>query len=316
MNSGLEKKGRIFNIQKYSIYDGQGIRTLVFLKGCNMRCDWCSNPEGLEYAYQVMYSQENCTQCGKCSDVCPVGIHRMVSNDRGVTEHHLNRNIECIGCKKCEEVCFSDALEIVGKEITVQEVMDIVMQDYSFYLASDGGVTLGGGEMSTQIDFAEEILKQCKKMMLNTAVETNGTTALSNYERLAKYTDLFLFDIKHIDTQQHQKLFGFGNEGVKRNLQRLIELGANIVIRMPIIKGYNDSYDAITGAIHYVMQLADNSNIKRIEFLPYHQFGKTKYEKLGMIYPVKHDPSYSNEELDKLSAFFNTFNFDIRLVKH
>lgn len=316
MSDGLEIKGKIFNIQKYSIYDGKGIRTLVFLKGCNIRCPWCSNPEGLEKAYQVMYQQKNCTNCGACSEVCPAGIHGMFRNADGFNEHRINRSIECIGCKKCEEACITDALEIVGQEVTVQQVMDIVMQDYDFYVASGGGITLGGGEMSLQIDFAVELLKQCKQTMINTAVETNGTTKLENYERLAEYTDLFLFDIKHIDTHEHKRLYGVGNESVQRNLQRLMELKANVVIRMPIVKGYNDSYDAITGAIHYVMAMAKIGNIKRIEFLPYHQFGKTKYEKLDMIYPIKEDPSYTNEELDKLTAFFNKFDFDIRLVKH
>lgn len=316
MDEVLEQKGRIFNIQKYSIYDGDGIRTLIFFKGCNICCAWCSNPEGISSKFQVMFSRDKCVNCGKCVEVCPVGIHYRTSDSSGAPVHQVDRNIDCIGCRKCEEVCITEALDIVGKDVTVNELMKIIMQDYDFYQASGGGVTLGGGELSLQADFATALLSECKKKMINTAIETNGMTNLANYEKLASCTDLFLFDFKHIDTHQHKNLFGIGNEGVKRNLERLIELNANIVIRMPLIRGYNDSYDAITGAIHYVMELAKSGNIQRIDILPYHQFGKNKYARLDMIYSVAGDLSYSANELDKLALFLATFDFDIRLVKH
>lgn len=311
-------KGRIFNIQKYSIYDGDGIRTLIFFKGCNLRCDWCANPEGLTSNFQVMFTQEKCVACGKCAEVCPAGVHLMSINSNGNAVHTINRHVDCIGCRKCEEVCMGDALDIMGKDVTVPELMDIIMQDYDFYMSSGGGVTLGGGELTLQTDFAVELLTECKKQMINTAIETQGTTSLANYEKLAKCTDLFLFDIKQINSDLHRNLLGIDNEGVKRNLEKLVELGANIVIRMPLIRGYNDSYDSITGAFKYVMELAkrENSHIHRIDVLPYHQFGKTKYEKLDMIYPITQDLGYSDEELDKLSDFFNQFDFDIRLVRH
>ncbi|MGL4861215.1 MAG: choline TMA-lyase-activating enzyme [Enterobacteriaceae bacterium] len=316
MTSGLQKKGKVFNIQKYSIYDGDGTRTVVFLKGCNWRCAWCSNPEGLESPPQVMYSPQNCTNCGQCIDVCPVNIHYAVRNERGFREHRINRDIDCVGCMKCEEICCTDALHIVGRTMTVEQVMDVVMQDVAFYRTSGGGMTLGGGEATLQIDFVLELMQECKRRMIHTAIETNGSTSLQNYERLAECTDLFLYDLKHIDTHEHKKLLGVGNEAVLRNLERLVELQARVIIRIPIIKGWNDSYSAITGIIEYVMNLAKKGGIERIEFLPYHQFGKNKYAMLDMIYPVEGDPSYSAQELEKLVAFFNTFDFDIRLVKH
>ncbi|MCG3884846.1 choline TMA-lyase-activating enzyme [Photobacterium leiognathi] len=317
-NNAEEMKGRIFNIQKYSIYDGEGIRTLIFFKGCNLRCDWCANPEGLSSKFQVMVSNDKCVQCGKCADVCPAGVHLMTTDGEGNKVHQINQNADCIGCRKCEEVCMGGALDVMGKDVTVSELMDIIMQDYDFYMSSGGGVTLGGGELSLQTDFAVALLKECKSRMINTAIETQGTTSLSNYEKLATCTDLFLFDIKQINTDLHKELFGIGNEGVKRNLERLVELGANIVIRMPLIRGYNDSYDSITNAFEYVMKLAKNGkgNIKRIDVLPYHQFGKTKYEKLGMIYPIQKDIGYTDDELNKLSKFLKRFDFNIQLVKH
>jgi pyruvate formate lyase activating enzyme len=213
-------------------------------------------------------------------------------------------------------VCINNALDVMGTDVTVPELMDIIMQDYDFYMSSGGGVTLGGGELSLQADFATALLTECKKQMINTAIETQGTTSLDNYKKLATCTDLFLFDIKQIQTGKHRQLFGIGNERVKSNLEYLVDLGANIVIRMPLIRGYNDSYDSITGAFDYVMELAKRGNIQRIDVLPYHQFGKSKYDKLDMIYPVKQDLGYSEEELDKLSSFFTQFDFDIRLVRH
>lgn len=316
MNTAAEIRGRIFNIQKYSIYDGDGIRTLIFLKGCNIRCPWCANPEGLSSQFQVMFSHDKCVGCGKCVDVCPAGIHYMTTNEQGEAVHRVNRSIDCIGCRKCEEVCISDALDIMGKDVTVSEMMEIIMQDYDFYISSGGGVTIGGGEMSLQTDFAVELLRECKKMMINTAIETQGTTSLANYEKLAEVVDLFLFDVKHIDTVEHKNLFGIGNENVRRNLERLMELGANVVMRIPLVRGYNDSFDAITGAIEYAMELSKRGNLSRIDILPYHQLGRGKYDKLDMIYPIKKDPTYSVEELDQLEAFFKKFDFDIRLVRH
>ena len=316
MEMAAEIRGRIFNIQKYSIYDGDGIRTLVFLKGCNIRCPWCSNPEGLSSEFQVMYSHDKCVDCGKCVDVCPAGVHYMTTNESGKQVHRVDRAVDCIGCRKCEEVCISDALDIMGKDVSVSELMKIIMQDYDFYISSGGGVTIGGGEMSLQTDFAVALLRECKKMMINTAVETQATTNVANYEKLAEVVDQFLIDIKHIDTAQHRALFGIGNENVRRNLERLMDLGANVVIRMPLVRGYNDSYDAITGAINYAKELSKRGNIQRIDILPYHQFGRNKYEKLEMIYPIKNDPSYTPEELDSLEAFFKKFDFDIRLVRH
>lgn len=317
-NQDAEMKGRIFNIQKYSIYDGDGIRTLIFFKGCNLRCDWCANPEGLSSQFQVMVSHDKCVQCGKCADVCPAGVHHMRTEATGNRVHYVDRRVDCTGCRQCEAVCMGDALDVMGKDVTVAELMDIIMQDYDFYMSSGGGVTLGGGELSLQTDFAVALLTACKAQMINTAIETQGTTRIENYEKLAKCVDLFLFDLKQIDTDQHRALFGIGNEGVKRNLERLVELGANIVIRMPLIRGYNDSYDSITDAFEYVMALAKRGNgcIQRIDVLPYHQFGKIKYDKLDMIYPIQHDLSYSDEELTQLSEFFTQFDFDIRLVRH
>lgn len=310
-----ELTGRIFNIQKYSIYDGEGIRTLIFFKGCNLRCPWCANPEGLTSQFQVMFSPDKCISCGDCVSVCPTGVHQR-REINGELKHSVDRTKNCIGCRRCEEICTRSALDVVGRDVTVSELMDIIMQDYDFYVASGGGVTIGGGEMSLQTDFAVALFRECKKMMINTAVETQGTTSLESYQKLAQVTDTFLFDLKEHDDAHHQALFGMGNSGIHRNLEWLVDNGANVVVRMPLIRDFNDSWDAITGAIEYVKKLARRGNIQRIDILPYHQLGKNKYARLDMPYPIKDHPSYSDEELQRLERFFTQFDFDIRLIRH
>jgi len=310
-----ELTGRIFNIQKYSIYDGDGIRTLIFFKGCNLHCAWCSNPESLSPHFQVMFSHDKCTDCGECVSVCPSGTHYR-ANINGSLKHMINREADCSGCRKCEEICTQSALSIVGRDYTVSELMEVIMQDYFFYTSSGGGVTIGGGEMSMQTDFAVALFNECKKVMINTAIETQGTTSLENYKKLAKVTDTFLFDLKEFDSNTHKSLFGMGNERVKRNLEWLVDSGANVVVRMPLVRGYNDSEASIINTIDYVKDLSRRGNIRRIDILPYHQLGKSKYQKLDMAYTIDGDPSYSNEELTQLESWFKEFDFDIRLVRH
>ncbi|MBJ9999957.1 choline TMA-lyase-activating enzyme [Erwinia sp. S38] len=315
MMTTKELTGRIFNIQKYSIYDGDGIRTLIFFKGCNISCPWCSNPEGLNGNFQVMYSHDKCIDCGACVSVCPSGTHYR-ANINGSLKHFINREAGCSGCRKCEEICTQDAISIVGKDYTVSELMEVIMQDYFFYTSSGGGVTIGGGEMSLQTDFAVALFSECKKVMINTAVETQGTTPLENYKKLAAVTDTFLFDLKEMDSANHKTLFGMGNERVKRNLEWLVDSGANVVVRIPLVRGYNDSEESVLTAIDYIKKLSRRGNIRRIDILPYHQLGKSKYQKLDMNYPVLNDPSYTPEELNYMESRFKTFDFDIRLVRH
>ncbi len=180
-SSILERKARIFNVQKYSIYDGPGVRTLIFFKGCPLRCQWCSNPEGLERKYQVMYKEDSCIHCGNCIAACPVQLHSFLAEADGQlatkhesSKHRVNRSIDCIGCRKCEIVCPKQALSIVGSDKTISDVLEIIQQDALFYLSSGGGVTLGGGEVTAQPEFATNLLTECKRMGIHTAIETSG----------------------------------------------------------------------------------------------------------------------------------------------
>lgn len=316
-NRILERKARIFNVQKYSIYDGPGVRTLIFFKGCPLRCKWCSNPEGLKRKYQVMYKEDLCINCGNCIPVCPVHIHCLLDKEDGQPPRHkINRNIDCVGCRKCENVCPKQALSIVGSDKTISEVMGIIQQDVLFYHSSGGGVTLGGGEVTAQPEFATNLLTECKRMGIHTAIETSGYAKLDTLLMIAQFTDLFLYDIKHIDSDRHYELTGVRNERILDNLTELIRRGYNVKIRMPLIRGLNDSEDTIGGTLEFLQQFKGYKNFQGIDLLPYHKLGINKYKQLDMEYGITEDLSFKDEELDKIEEFIKGYDLEVKVIKH
>ncbi|MGL5314863.1 MAG: glycyl-radical enzyme activating protein, partial [Peptostreptococcaceae bacterium] len=182
-NNHFERKARIFNVQKYNMYDGPGVRTLIFFQGCPLRCRWCANPEGLEKRYRVMFKSNSCIDCNRCKDVCPVKIHGVGINNT----HTIDRTKQCIGCKKCEQECNQEALKIVGEDKGISELLKVIEEDRTFYEMSGGGVTLGGGEVLMQPEAAINLLMVCKNVGLNTAIETCGYTTLDVIEKVAEY---------------------------------------------------------------------------------------------------------------------------------
>ena len=308
----IERKALIFNVQKYNMYDGPGIRTLVFFKGCPLRCKWCANPEGLEKKYQVLYKRNSCIDCGACVSVCPVGIHSISKENR----HEVNRSIECIGCRKCQEVCTEAALSIVGEVKTISELMEIIEEDRDFYDVSGGGVTLGGGEVTMQSEFAANLLMVCKQEGINTAIETCGYAKLDAMLQMAEFTDLFLYDIKHIDPERHYKLTGVHNERILENLKELLHRRYNVKIRMPLLKGINDSQEEIEKVIEFLMPFRDYKNFKGIDLLPYHKLGVNKYTQLGKEYPIEGDPSLTGEDLDRIEGWIKKYEFPVTVVRH
>jgi pyruvate formate lyase activating enzyme len=308
----IERKAFIFNKQKYNMYDGPGVRTLIFFKGCPLRCKWCSNPEGLERRFQIMFKPTTCVSCGACVPVCSQGIHSL--SPEGV--HLIDHNIECIGCGECVKACNPDALKIAGEQVAISELLDYVEQDRAFYDQSGGGVTLGGGEVTSQPEAAINLLMACKQEGINTAIETCGYAKKETMLRFAEFVDLFLFDLKHIDPEKHFELTGVRNEMILENLEELIMKRQNVKVRMPMLKGINDSEAEIQGVIDFLMPFKEFKNFKGIDLLPYHKLGVNKYLQLGMEYPIEGDPSLSDEDLDRIEGMIKKCDFPVSVIRH
>lgn len=259
-DAGMILKATIFDIERNSYVDGPGIRTTVFFKGCNLKCQWCHNPESQSAARQMLFYKNKCTGCGKCKEKCPNSLEK------------------CELCGKCALFCPQDAREICGKEYTAEEILKIVLKDKDFYDESGGGVTFSGGECMLQIDFLEKILHLCKKNGIHTAVDTAGHVPFEYFERILPYTDLFLYDIKCSDSEKHKHFTGVGNEKILENLAKLLGTGASVWVRIPIIPSVNDGEEEM----RKIKALLDSFGMpEKIELLPYHAMGEHKYEAMG-----------------------------------
>lgn len=309
----LERKAVIFNTQKYNVYDGPGIRTLIFFKGCPLRCKWCANPEGLIRGTQVLFKRDLCVNCGRCLGVCPQGIHQF---SRETLRHVVDRSISCVGCRKCAEACPQGAIEIVGEEKTVSELLALVKEDQMFYESSGGGVTLGGGEVTAQPEAALSLLQACKREGIQTAIETCGYAKREDLLRMANFVDLFLFDIKQIDAVKHSRWTGVYNERILDNLEALLRGCYNVRIRMPLIRGANDAPEDIEKTAEFLAPFKDYRNFKGIDLLPYHKMGVAKYRQLDMAYLLEEDPSLSAERLEEIEAQLRGHGFQVRTVRH
>ncbi|MCP3923250.1 MAG: choline TMA-lyase-activating enzyme [Desulfobacterales bacterium] len=309
----IERKALIFNIQKYNMYDGPGVRTIVFFKGCPLRCKWCSNPESQKKKHQVMYKESQCVDCGACVSVCPTGVHKLSPINE---KHEFVDGSECIGCRKCEEVCTAKALSVVGEVKTISEIMEIVEEDRAFYEMSEGGLTLGGGEALMQPEAVVNLLNVCKQRGINTAVETCGYAKPEALMKVAEFTDLFLFDIKHMDSEIHYKLTGVRNESILRNLKLLLQNRKNVRIRVPLLKNVNDSENDIKKLIDFLEPFREYKGFKGVDLLPYHKLGVNKYKQLGWNYPLNNDPGLTEEELMKIESNIKKYNFPVSVIRH
>ncbi len=266
-------RGRIFDIQRFSIHDGPGIRTLVFLKGCPLRCLWCHNPEGINPDPELSFIPEKCIGCGYCFRACPRHAHEMIDGS-----HVLDRS-KCTVCGACTEECYAGALELIGREVSVEEVMREVLSDRPFYETSGGGMTLSGGEPLMQIDFTEALLAAAKDVHVHCCVETCGYADFTCFERIIRYVDLFLYDVKEIDDDRHIEFTGVPTGKIIENLRRLHDAGASIRVRVPVIPGYNDREDTFRGIADLVKGLP---NLEGVELMPYHHLGSDKRRRLDI----------------------------------
>ena len=308
----LERKATIFNIQKYNMYDGPGVRTLVFFKGCGLRCKWCSNPEIQRPGPEVLFKKRQCVNCGACVQVCPAGVHVMT----GGQEHTVDRSRECVGCGRCVQVCNQAALAIAGEKRNISELVDIVEEDRPFYANSGGGLTVGGGEPLMQHEAVANLLLACRSRGINTAMETAGFARQDVVQSIADLVDLFLFDIKHMDPDRHHELTGARNEGILANLRWLLENGFNVRVRMPLLRGSNDD-DAEMHAVGSMLSAhVGRKNLKGVDLLPYHKMGVGKYAQLDREYPVQGDPSLDDASLHRMSSILQGYGLAATIVKH
>lgn len=309
----IERKALIFNIQKYNMYDGPGVRTLIFFKGCPLRCAWCSNPEGQKRRSQVLFKTNLCVNCGACVPVCPVGIHAMSPDGR---THRVNADIECVGCRKCEAACNASALAVVGETRTISELMAVIEEDRPFYDVSGGGVTLGGGEVLMQPEAAANLLMACKQKGIHTAIETCGYARPEALLKVAEFTDLFLFDVKHMDSARHHELTGVRNESILSNLKLLLENRHHVRVRLPLLKGLNDGERELRMLVEFLRPYQDCKNFKGVDLLPYHRMGVGKYGQLGWGYALDGNLTPDDEALARMEGMFRAAGIPVALIRH
>jgi len=272
--------GTVFNIQRFSVNDGPGIRTTVFLKGCPLDCIWCHNPESKSPSPELSFDAKSCVECGTCLDNCPSGCHRLKG---GI--HTIDRRF-CRLCGSCTRDCAGGALEIIGKECEAADVIEDVFRDAPFFKNSGGGMTISGGEPLFQPEFTLELLRLAKAKEMNTAIETSGFAGWKCIEAIIPYTDCFLFDIKETDGCKHLQFTGAPLAPILENLRHLDDSGASIILRCPLIPDYNVRAEHFIG----IAELADTlKNVKQIELEPYHPLGASKACNIGKMYAVAND---------------------------
>jgi pyruvate formate lyase activating enzyme len=279
----------ITDIQRFSVHDGPGIRTLVFFKGCPLKCIWCQNPETLSSSPQLFYSESICIHCGLCAEECPRKAIRRTP-DGVVFERSL-----CQACGRCVPYCYPGARRMVNREVSLEEVFAEVMKDEVFYRNSGGGVTLSGGEVSLYPSFARELLKKLKGEAVHTAIETCGYAEWPSLRMILEYSDLALFDIKLTDRVKHERYTGVDNQKILDNLARVARLGVPLIVRIPLIPGVNN--DART--LREIAHLAQQAKAAEVHILPFHQLGASKWLALGRAYQCAQMPCPSHDEIEE-----------------
>lgn len=307
--------GLVCNIQRFSVHDGPGIRTTVFLKGCTLRCFWCHNPESIGRGLELQLHPDRCIGCDECSRVCPTGAQEVTADGERVYHREL-----CIACGACVEVCYAGARELTGREMTVDAVVHEILQDSPFYENSGGGVTLSGGEPVYQPEFSLEVLQRCRDAGIHTAIETAGNVPWEKLALLMPVTDLVMMDLKHMDPEKHQWAVGASNRLILANARRLVETGKPIIFRTPIVPTVNDTPEEIGAIAAFVAELqamrragngADPAPLS-LELLPFHRMAGDKYNSMGLDYRAKDLVPPTKETMAALVEVGQAYGIQVR----
>jgi pyruvate formate lyase activating enzyme len=302
----LEKKGLIFDIQKFSLQDGPGIRTIVFMKGCPLRCKWCHNPESQANYPEIAYYPNNCIYCRECVKACPehsiIEVRNKIRIDRSFCK-------ECQS-KPCVEACNFEAIKLIGRYVTVQELMKELKKDDVFYRMSDGGITISGGEPLYQADFVRDLLKELKKKNYHTSIETCSFCPWEQFQKVIDYTDLFLCDIKNMDQKNHLKGTGVKNFLILDNIMKLSRVAKKVIIRIPVIPKFNDNDQNMKQIIDFALK----NSIDEIHLLPYHDYGASKYKAIGRKYNLHDRKSPQKSQLDHFKKLIEFHHVQCKIV--
>jgi pyruvate formate lyase activating enzyme len=290
----LIASGIIFDIQRFAIHDGPGIRTTLFLKGCPLACWWCHNPESISPQPQLAWATERCTDCGRCFTVCPEGVHERLPDGT----HVLNRE-RCRLCGRCVAACAGEALAIRGRAITVEEAVAELARDRPFYETSGGGITLSGGEPLAQPEFTAAVLERCRAEGLHTCLDTSGQAAWEDFERALAWTDLVLYDFKIADPVRHRRYTGVTNDLIRENLARVDALGTPIEVRIPVIPGVNDDPENLDATAAFIARLRA---VRQVTLLGYHRLGESKYRCIGRVYPLEGTRPPERDRLEEIAG--------------
>ena len=293
----------VSSIQRFSVHDGPGIRTTVFFKGCNLRCEWCHNPEALVPDRQMQFFADRCIGCGACLDECSRGAHQLTNGERKFDR------ARCTACGSCAIVCYPKAMLPAGREMTVDQVMEEIVADREFYENSGGGVTLSGGEPLAQLESALAVLTACKAERIHTAIETNLAWPWSQVAATVPWTDLFMVDVKLMDASAHERWTGASNEQILANARRLSAEGVPMIVRTPVVTGVNATTEQIGRIADFVASLG---HVLYYELLPYHPLGTDKYAALGMDRPASELDRPANGAMGRLMAEARARGIEVR----
>lgn len=298
-------RGTVCNLERFAIHDGPGIRTLVYLKGCPLRCKWCSSPHTQRNVPEVLHNEVRCQTCGRCVEDCPQEAVHLSKTDGIVIDRQ-----RCVACGECAGFCPNQAREVTGSEMTVEELFKEIEKDSSFYRRSKGGVTVGGGEATVQAEFVTAFLQRCKRAYIHTALETCGYVSWEKLEKILEHVDLLYMDLKHMNDETHRELTGVSNRLILENAQKASKM-CTMIVRLPTVPGLNDSEENVLATARFAYRLGEN--LQRVELLPYHQLGTHRYDQLGRTYDLKGLEAPDNEHMESLKEVAISAGVDVQI---